>query len=127
MTHYQQSLWHSLLHGYNGKKVWIEVYEKEKAKASYEQRKYYFGAYMNLIAQETGNDVKSLHNYFRDELLPLLFPGKWDDTIRLRSGETKHFKAKPSTTDLNKGEFSQYIMEIENITGIAAPPVEQII
>lgn len=127
MTQYQESLWHSLLHGFNGKKVWIEVYEKEKAKRSHEQNKYYHGAYMNLIARETGNDVQSLHNYFRDELLPLLFPGKWDDKILLRNGETKYFKAKPSTTDLNKSEFSEYIMEIERITGITAPPVEQII
>lgn len=126
-SQYHHSLWRSLLQASSGKRVWIEVYEHEKKLRTPESNRYYFGAYMNLIARETGNDVQSLHNYFRDELLPLLFPGKWDDKILLRNGETKYFKAKPSTTDLNKSEFSEYIMEIERITGITAPPVEQII
>lgn len=127
MTQYQESLWHSLLNGFDGKRVWIEVYEKEKSKRTHQQNSYFFGVYMALIAQETGNDVQSMHNYFRDELLPRLFPDKWRDKILLRSGETKHFRSKPSTTDLSISEFSQYIMEIENITGITAPPVEQIL
>lgn len=127
MTHYQESLWHSLLHGFDGKRVWIEVYEKEKIKRTHAQNAYYFSAYMNLVAQEHGNSVVSMHNYFRDELLPILFPDKWHDKITLSTGEVRHFRSKPSTTDLTKAEFSQYIMEIENITGITAPPVEQII
>lgn len=86
-----------------------------RPKRTIQQNRYYFGAYLPLIAKETGeNDIERLHKLFAGMFL---------------TEEIVHVLGKPvrmvrSTTTLSKAEFTEYIMKIEAETGIASPPTQ---
>lgn len=109
-TYYQ----HQLNKFKDGEHVTFEIHNK-KPKRTDQQNRYYWGAYLPLIAQEAGEpDMDALHE---------LFKGKF-----LSSGivEVLGFKTrkKKSTTDLSAAEFCEFITKIEDLTGIMAPPTE---
>lgn len=97
-----------------GEKVTLELHTR-KVKRSEAQNRYYWGVYLPLIANETGErNLDSLHQLFSGMFLT--------KSISMVLG--KPVRIKKSTTELGVAEFIEYIMSIEAETGIAAPPTE---
>jgi len=71
----------------------------------------YYRAYLKIIAQDTGDDEDSLHEYFKRSCLP----GKKIKALG------KEFLIPATTTKLDKLGFNDYITKIEVLTGILAP------
>lgn len=94
----------------------VSIYiSSRKPKRSEQQNRYYWGVYLPLIAEETGErNIEALHNLFSGMFL----------TEGIYNVLGKSVRLKKSTTELNKSQFSQYIMDIEAETGIEAPPTE---
>jgi hypothetical protein len=94
----------------------VSVYiSTRRPKRSERQNRYYWGAYLPIIARETGeNDLERLH---------LLYKGKFLTTgiVEVLGNKVRMMK---STTSLSKSEFIEYIMKIEAETGIEAPPTD---
>jgi hypothetical protein len=97
-----------------GDKVSVSLTNK-KPKRTEQQNRYYWGAYLPMIANETGNDIDDLHNLFKG-----LFLSK--AIIQVLGHNVRKLK---STTSLTTGQFKDYIMRIEEKTGILAPPIEE--
>lgn len=86
-----------------------------KPKRTTQQNNYYWGVYLPLIAKETGEpNIKRLHVLFKSEFL---FEGKYEVL-------GKEIVEIGSTADLSVSGFCEYIMSIESLTGIQAPPTE---
>lgn len=98
-----------------GDKVSLYV-SSRRPKRSEAQNRYYWGVYLPLIANETGErDLDRLHR---------LFTGMFLTTgIELVLG--KQVRMTKSTTTLSKNDFSEYIMAIEAETGIQSPPTQE--
>ena len=97
-----------------GEKVSIYLSTK-KPKRSEQQNRYYWGVYLPIISAETGEkDLQALHNLFRGKFLTTAIVEVLGEKVRLAR----------STTDLSVSEFIEYIMSIEALTGIEAPPTE---
>lgn len=97
-----------------GEMVTLEIHNR-KAKRTEAQNRYYFGVYLPLIGRETGeHNIDRLHALFSGKFLTEMVVEVLGEKTRL----------KRSTTELNIGEFSEYIMNIEAETGIEAPPTE---
>lgn len=97
-----------------GETVTLEIHTR-KAKRTDAQNRYYWGVYLPLIANETGErNLDSLHNLFSGKFLTEGIVEVLGQKVRL----------KKSTTALGVGEFCQYIMDIEAETGVEAPPTE---
>lgn len=97
-----------------GDQVTVNITNK-KVKRTDAQNRYYWGAYLPLIAEETGErDLDRLHALFKGKFLT--------ETIAEVLGEK--VRITKSTSELNVPEFQMYIMEIENYTNITAPPTE---
>jgi len=97
-----------------GEKVTLEIHSR-KAKRSDSQNRYYWGVYLPLIAAETGErDLDKLHEYFRGKFLTTGIIEVLGEKVRM----------KKSTTELSTSEFTMYIMDIEALTGVMAPPTE---
>lgn len=90
-------------------------YTNEKLKRTEAQNRYYWGVYLPLISAETGNDVDDLHSLFKG-----LFLSK--GTVEVLGHKVRRAK---STTELTAGQFSEYILRIEELTGVLAPPTEE--
>lgn len=104
-----QREWLTFLESNDGKKIVVNV-NLDKARRSYDQNSYYW-AYLEIIANETGNSTDDLHKLFKGLFLPkkpMTFKGK----TYMMSG---------STTELNKPAFSEYLDKIASETGIALP------
>jgi hypothetical protein len=98
----------------DGTPVTLEVHTK-KAKRTEQQNRYYWGVYLPLIANETGErDLDALHALFTGKFLTEGIVTVLGQQVRL----------KKSTTALGVGEFCQYIMDIEALTQVEAPPTE---
>lgn len=98
-----------------GEKVSLYV-SSRRPKRSEAQNRYYWGVYLPLIANETGErDLDRLHR---------LFTGMFLTTgIELVLG--KQVRITRSTTSLSKNDFAEYIMAIEAETGVQAPPTQE--
>ena len=87
----------------------------KKPKRTLDQNNYYWGVYLPLIATETGNDdMEYLHEYFKQKFL--------SKGTKMIYGEA--VSTTKSTTTLTTGQFCGYIIEIEVLTGVLAPPTE---
>lgn len=96
----------------DGTRVTLEVHDR-KPKRTEQQNRYYWGAYLPLIASETGEkDLEALHELFKGKFLAEGIVEVLGEKVR----------KKKSTTDLGIAEFCQYIIDIETLTGIQAPP-----
>lgn len=105
---------HQLQKFKDGESVTLVIHNK-KPKRSEQQNRYYWGAYLPLIAQETGEkDLDRLHELFKGKFLSEGVVEVLGEKVRM----------KRSTTELGKGEFSQFISDIETLTGIKSPPAE---
>jgi len=97
-----------------GTKVTL-VLHTMKTKRSDRQNRYLWGAYYPIIAQETGErNLDRLHELFKSMFL----------TKEIVEVLGKKVRIKKSSAELSVNDFCEFIMAIENETGIQAPPVE---
>ena len=98
----------------DGENVTLYVSSK-RPKRTEQQNRYYWGAYLPIIAAETGErDLDALHELFKGKFLA-------EGVVEVLGEKVRK---KRSTTDLGVGEFCQYIMDIEALTQVVAPPTE---
>lgn len=91
------------------------IVHNKKPKRTLQQNAYYWGVYLPLIADETGErDIDRLHELFKGKFLTIGVVEVLGEKVRM----------KKSTTELSVSEFSQYITDIESLTQIEAPPTE---
>ena len=103
---------HQLQKYKDGEEVTLMIHNR-KPKRSEQQNRYYWGAFLPKVAEETGeNDLDKLHELFKGKFLTKGVVEVLGEKVRL----------KKSTTELGVGEFTQYIMDIETLTGVSAPP-----
>lgn len=97
-----------------GDKVTMEIHTR-KPKRTDAQNRYYWGVYLPMIALETGErDLDRLHQLFSGKFLTKGIVEVLGEKVRI----------KRSTTELSVSDFCQYIMDIETLTGVMAPPTE---
>lgn len=97
-----------------GTRVTLEIHTR-KPKRTDQQNRYYWGVYLPIIAEETGErDLDAMHELFKGKFLSSGIVSILGEKVR----------KKKSTTELGIGEFCEYILEIEEFTGIQAPPTE---
>lgn len=93
------------------------VITNKKPKRTLAQNSYYFGVYLPMIAAETGeSDIDALHTFFKGKFLTKGIKRVLGHDVRITG----------STADLSAGEFSDYIANIYQLTGIMPPPVQDI-
>lgn len=105
----QRGLFFQFLKQFEGKKVWMTLDTKLPKRTDRQNRFYWL--YLEIIANETGHTALELHEAFKDQFL---FKGSkevYGTTVR----------ATQSTTELNKAMFSDYLIEIERLTGVPLP------
>jgi hypothetical protein len=95
-----------------GTKVTLELHTR-KPKRTDSQNRYYWGAFLPEIAKQTGeHDLDALHELFKGKFLS-------EGVVEVLGMKVRK---KKSTTELGVGEFSEFIMHIEALTGVEAPP-----
>lgn len=94
---------------WEGQDVSLEV-STRKSKRSGEQNRYYW-LYLTLIKEETGNEIEDLHSYFKGKFL----------TQRISEIYGDKYRVTKSTTDLSKGEFCEYLVNISSLTQVELP------
>lgn len=101
--------WSKFLNQFEGKKVTLKV-EDKKPRRTDQQHRYYW-VYLTHIAEQTGHDKEDLHELFKGKFLSTGIKDIFGERVR----------SKVSTKSLSVGRFVEYIMEIEDFTGIEAP------
>lgn len=97
-------------------KVHIEI-RKKKSKRSIDQNNLYW-MYLEDIATETGNDRYTLHEHFKQKFL---FKG--EQLVEIDGIETS-VPMYGSSANLGKGEFADFMLNIEAETGVPIPDTE---
>lgn len=98
----------------DGEKVTLMV-TNHKLKRTLAQNAYYWGVYLPLICSQTGEqDTEALHELFKGKFL----------TTGIKTVLGEKVRIKGSTTNLGRGDFSNYILAIQQLTGVMAPPTE---
>ena len=92
-------------------------YTNEKPKRTEAQNRYYWGVYLPMISEETGNDVDDLHTLFKGKFLSKGIVEVLGQKVRRAQ----------STTELNASQFTEYIQRIEELTGVLAPLTEEFV
>jgi len=104
----------SLMKFKDGEQVTVVITNK-KPKRSEQQNNYYWGVYLPLIAEETGEqNIENLHELFKGMFL----------TTGIVEVLGKQVRIKKSTANLGVGEFCNYILAIQEETGVEPPPTE---
>jgi hypothetical protein len=102
-------LWLTYLENNDGKRLVVDI-DLEKSRRSLSQNAFMW-VYLEIIANETGNNAEDLHRLFKGLFLPkreLEFRGK-------------KYMMSGSTTELNKGEMTIYLDKISAETGVPIP------
>lgn len=94
---------------YDGMEVFIQISE-QKSTRSEEQHRYYF-LYLRIISEETGNTVIGLHTWAKKEFLTQEQEEVFGTLV----------DKELSTKTLKKGEFIEYLLNIQNKTGVPLP------
>ncbi len=94
---------------FNNREVMIEILEK-KSKRSDQQNRYYW-VYLTMLSRETGYTKDEIHEWAKSACMPTQIKEIFGDKVRI----------KKSTAKLTIGQFCEYIMNIEQKTGIPAP------
>lgn len=110
---HHKKIWHTFLSQFEGKKVEIQVNEKKSTRS--QQQNSYYWLYLGVIAKETGNSKDDLHELFKGKFLSKGIKEIFGEKVRM----------KASTTTLSVGRFVEYIMEIEQLTGVPAPDTKE--
>jgi len=72
----------------------------------------YYWLYLTLIESETGNTANDLHEYFKKTFLK----------PRIKTLFGKEIELASTTTELTGLEMWDYMLKIENLSGIQIPP-----
>ncbi len=94
---------------WNDKEIMLEVSEKKNTRS--QQQHKYLWLYYGVIARETGYTPDEVHEWAKGVCLPTEIKELFGSKVRI----------KKSTTELTKGQMVEYIMNIEEKTGILAP------
>lgn len=106
--------YHQLTKFKDGERVSL-VLTNRKPKRTMAQNAYYWGAYLPMISEETGEqDMEALHELFKGKFLTKGIVTVLGERVRI----------KGSTANLGVGEFCDYILAIQQLTGVQAPPTE---
>jgi hypothetical protein len=88
---------------------YIVTVEKAHATRSIEQNKFYWKAFVQPLAEYTGHSANEIHAYLKKRFLPA-------PKVEIRDADgfvIDEQDMEPSTTTLNKVEFSEYLQQIE--------------
>lgn len=110
---YHRSLFKKRLGLLEGKEFTLNIDERKPTRS--EQQNRFYWLYVNLISDETGFTKDECHTLFKGKFLTREIKEVMGEKVRI----TK------STTDLTKSEFSEYILEIQNLTGILPPDTDE--
>ena len=91
------------------------IVAKVKIKRTIEQNRLYW-LYLRLIAEETGDFENDLHDFLKRKFLPPVY----------KKVLGQDFKVPSSTTRLGKMDFSEYLSQIEKLTGVPIPDTSKI-
>ena len=91
-------------------KYTLDVNEVKKSR-TFQQNNYYWGVYLPLISEETGESVERLHALFKGMFLT-------KEVVEVRGHPVR---ITNSTTELSVGEFCDYIANIAQETEILPP------
>lgn len=83
-------------------KPWSVTIARAKSKRSIEQNNLMW-SWLTIIANETGNTAKAIHEWCKAEFLPPVY-------VEVNG---KVHEARRSTTDLNTAEMAEYLRRIE--------------
>lgn len=108
-SEHQRALFLHQLRKHEGKEITLRV-EGKKLTRSAKQNAYYW-VYLSLLAEATGNTADGLHAWAKQEFISTAYEEVFGERVPLEK----------TTTKLSKLEFTEYIMEIEQFTGIPAP------
>lgn len=86
---------------------------EKKPTRSESQNSLYF-MYLNNIAKDKGYSSKDIHEWAKEICLPSEVKEILGDTVTV----------KKSTTELNKSEFTEYLLKIQAKTGVKIPDTE---
>jgi len=84
-----------------GKSLWVEI-QDAREKRSLDQNAWYWGVVLKTIAESVGHTENELHEIFKRMFLP-------PKTLEYRGRE---IKIPGTTTELSKGDFSEYIEKV---------------
>lgn len=90
--------WLDRLRSFEGQEVQITV-SKRRKKRTLKQNSYYWGAVLPLLAEESGHTDEEIHRALTLKFLK----SKLDDNLEVIK----------STSELSRGEFAEYLMEVE--------------
>lgn len=82
-------------------KQWRVMVKENKARRSLWQNSYYHAVVVKMVADHTGDTPADTHEWFKKHFLPKV----------QRSFRGDEFKTKPSTTEMNRGDFWDYYIE----------------
>lgn len=71
----------------------------------------FYRAYLNLIADETGNDANDLHSLFKKKFLPVMTREVMGEIVEI----------DPTTTKMERKDFSDYLEKISALTNMPLP------
>lgn len=107
-----RTLWRRFLDQFEGQDVLIGIDEKKPTRSA-EQNNLYF-LYLGVIAEETGHSKDDLHDLFKGKFLGGEVVEVFGEKVR----------QKKSTTKLNKNDFAEYLLAIEELTGVPIPDTD---
>ncbi len=106
---HHRGLFYKWVGGFKDGEYLLEI-EQKKESRSVMQHRYYF-LYLGIIAEETGHTKDELHSFFKGKFL----------TERISEIFGEKTRITRSTTELSKGEFSEYLADISLLTGVELP------
>jgi len=112
-TETHKSMFKKWMSQWKGQEVGIEIVEKTNSRSGNQNRYYWF--YLGLIEEETGQNKDELHAYFKGKFLTQKITELYGDKVRI----TK------STTELTRGQFCEYLIDISTLTGVELPDTEK--
>lgn len=104
-----QEKWRRFLLQFEGKQVGIEIFVPKSIRTL--QQNAYYWVYLTQMSEQTGHTKEDLHELFKDKFL----------TTGVKEIFGSKVNTKSSTTSLSVGKFVEYLMKIEELTGIALP------
>ena len=104
--------WHLMLRHFDGREVVITMEEYSDQRTLDQNALYWM--YMHLIEDETGEDAKRLHAFFKSEFITPTYIEVFG----------KQVEVEKSTVNMSKKKFSEFLRKIELLTGIPIPDTE---
>ena len=72
----------------------------------------YYWLYLTLLEKETGNEANDLHDFLKKTFLK----------PRIKTLFGKEVELAPTTTEITSGEMWNYMLKIEELSGVPIPP-----